>query len=162
MGYWSPQNIRHVVSSGFDADVMLAFAIKKVKVTVKGDYAFTRSINRGNAAHWGTAAVGKQIPFVPVHSGSVLMNFGFGNFYLTWINHFYSERFTTSTDELTARDRLNPYFMNDLYLGKRWSWANKNISVQFKIFNLFNEQYRSVLQRPMPGRNYMLLLSYHF
>ncbi|MBE0650863.1 MAG: TonB-dependent receptor [Bacteroidales bacterium] len=161
MGYWSPQNIQHVVSSGFDANVMIAFPIKKLKVTFKADYAFTKSINHGNAARWGTASVGKQIPFVPVHTGNVLLNLSLGNYYLTWINHSYSERFTTSTNELTMRDRLNPYFMNDLYIGKRWLLDGRKISLQFKIFNLFNEQYRSVLQRPMPGRNYMLLLTYH-
>ncbi len=162
MGYWSPQNIRRVVSSGLEAHLMLAFALRKLKVTFKGDYAFTKSINRGDAARWGSDAVGKQIPFVPLHSGNVLVNFSLEHYFLSWINHSYSERFTTSTDEVTARDRLGPYFMNDLYLGKRWTRGKKTIALQLKIFNLFNEQYRSVLQRPMPGRNYMLLLTYHF
>ncbi len=162
MGYWSPQNIQHVISSGFEANVMFSFPIKKVFVTFKGNYTFTKSINHGNAAHWGTASVGKQLPFVPVNSGNVVVNLSLRSWYLTWINHSYSERFTTSTNEVTLRDRLNPYFMNDLYLGKRWSMDGRTISLQLKIFNLFNEQYRSVLQRPMPGRNEMLLLTYHF
>ena len=161
MGYWSPQNIQHVVSSGLEANLRVAFSVKKFLVTFKAEYSFTKSINQGNAAHWGTAAVGKQIPFVPVHSANVFVNLSRGNWYLTWINHDYSERFTTSTDELTVRDRLNPYFMNDLYLGKKWTQGSKIISIQLKFFNLFNEQYRSVLQRPMPGRNYMLVLTYH-
>lgn len=31
-----------------------------------------------------------------------------------------------------------------------------------KIYNLFNEDYRTVLQLPMPGINYSLLLRYDF
>jgi outer membrane receptor protein involved in Fe transport len=30
--------------------------------------------------------------------------------------------------------------------------------VEFKVNNLFNESYHSVLNRPMPGRNYNLVL----
>lgn len=162
MGYWSPQNIRHVVSSGFEADIRLSFPIKKLMVTFRGDYTYTKSINRGNAAHWGIESVGKQLPFVPLQSGNIVVNLSLKKWYLTWINHSYSERYTTSTNEVTLRDRLNPYFMNDLYLGKRWFRDGRIISLQLKIFNLFNEQYYSVLQRPMPGRNFMLLLTCHF
>lgn len=162
MGYWSPQNIQHVISSGLEANLMLSFPIRKLKVTFKGGYSFTKSINHGDAARWGSASVGKQIPFVPVSTGSVVVNLSLKNWYLTWINHDYSRRFTTSTDNEILRDQLNPYFMNDLYLGKRWSFDGKIFSLQLKIFNLFNEQYRSVLRRPMPGINYMLLLTYHF
>jgi iron complex outermembrane receptor protein len=28
-----------------------------------------------------------------------------------------------------------------------------------KVYNLFNESYHSILYRPMPGRNYHLLLT---
>jgi len=162
MGYWSPQNIQHVISSGFEAHVMLSFSVKKMIVTFHGDYTYTKSINHGNTAHWGTASVGKQLPFIPVNSGNVVVNLKLKNWYLTWINHAYSERFTTTTNQVVLRDRLNPYFMNDLYLGKKWPRDGRIISLQLKIFNLFNEQYFSVLQRPMPGRNGMLLLIYHF
>ena len=162
MGYWSPQNIKHVVSSGFEMHVALSFPIKKLLVAFKGDYSFTRSINKGNADYWGSASVGKQLPFVPLQSGNVVVNLSFNNWYLTWINHSYSERFTTSTNEVTLLGRLNPYFMNDLYFGKRWPLNGKVLSLQLKVFNLFNEQYQSVLQRPMPGRNFMLILTYHF
>ncbi len=161
MGYWSPQNILHVISSGLEANVTVSFPVKRMVVTFKANYSFTKSINHGNASQWGTASIGKQIPYVPVHTGNVVLNVSRGNYYVTWINHDYSQRFTTSTNDVTLRDRLYPYLMNDLYLGRRWPLGRRTIYLQLKIFNLFNEQYRSVLQRPMPGRNYMLLLTYH-
>lgn len=162
MGYWSPQNIQHVISSGFEVHLITSFKIKKLTVTFKADYAFTKSINEGNATQWGKESIGKQIPYVPVHSGNGVVDLRWNTYFLTWINHSYSQRFTTSNNELTLRDWLYPYFMNDLYFGKRWSVGHRTFSFQIKIYNLFNEQYRSVLERPMPGRNYMLLFTYHY
>jgi iron complex outermembrane receptor protein len=34
--------------------------------------------------------------------------------------------------------------------------------LQIKIFNLFNEEYRSVLGRPMPRQNYLFLIHFNF
>jgi iron complex outermembrane receptor protein len=36
------------------------------------------------------------------------------------------------------------------------------LSAELSINNLFDEEYHSILYRPMPGRNYMLLLMLKF
>ena len=48
--------------------------------------------------------------------------------------------------------------MNDLMMGKAFTAGKVAFNAEFKIYNLFNETYHSVLYRPMPGRNYMLIL----
>ncbi len=160
MGYWTPENIRHVIARGFDAHVQLNVQINKVSVLLKAGYSFTKSQNDGNAGRWGTDAIGKQIPYVPVHSGNFMADVRWKGFNLSWVNNDYSERFTTSTNENSLRDWLYPYFMNNLYVGKKVRWKRSSLRVQLKIYNLFNEDYRSVLGRPMPGRNYLLVLTY--
>ncbi len=35
------------------------------------------------------------------------------------------------------------------------------LSAEFKVYNLFNETYHSVLYRPMPGRNYMVVIKFN-
>ena len=55
--------------------------------------------------------------------------------------NYYSERFTTTDNSAMITGRIVPYFMNDL-------------SVGFKVNNLFDEEYETELSRPMPGRNY--------
>jgi outer membrane receptor protein involved in Fe transport len=70
----------------------------------------------------------------------------------------YSERFTTSSNDISRRDWLYPYYMNDLSLGRSFDIGNFEASVELKVNNLFNETYRTVLYRPMPGRNYLLVL----
>jgi outer membrane receptor protein involved in Fe transport len=74
----------------------------------------------------------------------------------------YSERFTTSSNDLTRRDWLYPYFMSDVTLGGELRIRKTGFSAELKIFNLFNETYHSVLYRPMPGRNYQLVLKFKF
>ena len=52
--------------------------------------------------------------------------------------------------------------MNNLFLGKNFKLNKIELALRFKIYNLFNEKYRSVLGRPMPQRNYMFLLMFKF
>jgi iron complex outermembrane receptor protein len=160
MGYWSPENIRHVVARGFELKASLNFSVHQFRFFLKAGYAFTKSTNEGSADKWGNASVGKQIPYVPVHSGNFMVEVRWKGFFLTWVNTSYSERFTTSSNDLNLRDRLYPYFMNDLYAGKKFPLKTGSLSLQLKIYNLFNETYRSVLGRPMPGRNYLFMLTF--
>jgi outer membrane receptor protein involved in Fe transport len=159
-GYWSPENIRQVVSRGMEIKASLIFSVRSFLFILKAGYALTRSTNQGDVAKWGEASLGKQIPYVPVHSGNFMGEMRWKGFSLTWVNTDYSERFTTSSNDLTRRDRLYPYFMNDLYAGKDFRLKKGTLGLQLKIYNLFNEDYRSVLGRPMPGRNFLFMITY--
>jgi outer membrane receptor protein involved in Fe transport len=99
---------------------------------------------------------------VPLHSGNIMLKAAYRGFSLGWQHNSYSERFTTSSNDVSRRDRLYPYFMNDLMLGKEASLNKIDLSVELRVYNLFNETYHSVLYRPMPGRNYMILLMIKF
>ncbi len=162
MGYWSPENVQHVISRGLEVNVSAGFSLRRFRFFLKGGYAFTKSTNQGDAGPWGDAAVGKQIPYVPVHSGNFTGEVRRNGFFLMWVNTAYSERFTTSSNDLTLRDRLYPYFMNDLYAGKDFVLKMGTMGLQLKVYNLFNEEYRSVLGRPMPGRNYLVMVILRF
>jgi len=47
--------------------------------------------------------------------------------------------------------------MNDLGLGSGFRVGKVDMSLELKVQNLFNESYHSVLYRPMPGRNFLLV-----
>jgi outer membrane cobalamin receptor len=47
-------------------------------------------------------------------------------------------------------------------LGKQVQLGSLKLDMNLKVHNLFNEEYRSILQRPMPGRNYSLQLKLNF
>ena len=155
-GYWEPMNISKVVSQGIEVDLKLSGSIRKFKYRVQACYALTSSKNYGDTLVWNNNAYGKQLVYVPLHSGNFLLNVEYRGFFVTYQHNSYSERFTTSSNDVSKRDWLYPYFMNDLSFGKDLSFKKLNLSIEFKILNLFNESYHSILYRPMPKRNYML------
>lgn len=157
-GYWQARNVKKVIAKGIEFSLDIAFPVGKLKCSVKGNYAFTRSLNYGEKDIWGEGAVGKQLPYIPVHSGNITVNMFWKNFEIVYVNNSYGERYTTSTNNVTQRDRLYPYFMNNLYISKFFMLNKSKITAQLKIYNLFNEEYRSVLGRPMPGINFLFLL----
>lgn len=157
-GYWEPKNIRRVLARGLEFTVRLHGNLGPVAYKTAGTYACTRSTSYGDPLVWGDASYGKQLPYVPVHSGNVMIHLSWRGIFLTWQHNSYSERYTTSSNDLTRRDWLYPYFMNDLIAGKDFRLGKVSATAEFKVYNMFNETYHSVLYRPMPGRNYFLMI----
>jgi iron complex outermembrane receptor protein len=157
-GFWEPTNIEKVVSRGVEANMGLNWQYRSIRYGMKANYAFTRTINLSD----NSPAYGKQLPYIPKHSANVNLHLSLSHFYMDWMWNYYSKRFTTTANnEDTSSDYLYPYFMNNFQIGKAILKNNK-LTAEFKIQNIFNEDYRTVLQRPMPGRNYQLVLRYDF
>jgi iron complex outermembrane receptor protein len=161
-GYWQPQNVRNVVAKGLEVNLNLKGRSGKISYVVVGNYAFTQSLNFGAPELWGDASYGKQLVFVPVHSGNIMLSLAWKKFHASWQHNSYSERFTTTTNDVSSRYRFYPYFMNDFIVGKEFQIGKIALSAEFKIYNIFDESYRSVLARPMPGRNYLFTLMLNY
>ena len=162
-GYWEPYNMKRVNASGLEINTGINGKLYAFDYHFNGNYGLTRSINRDDPRNWADESIGKQLPYIPLHSANILANISRSGYHLTWLWNYYSERFTTTSNDKTSKpDVLYPYFMNNLYLGKEISLVNHKLDIELKIFNLFNEEYRTVLQHPMPGRNYSLLIRYDF
>jgi outer membrane cobalamin receptor len=157
-GYWEARNIDRVISRGLELDLNLNGRIRSIDYRITGSYAYTSSVNYGNPEVWGDAAYGKQLVYIPLHSGNLMFKLSFRGFFLNYQYNAYSERFTTSSNDITRRDWLYPYFMNDFAAGKKIRIGTLDLMAELKIYNLFNETYHSILYRPMPGRNYQLVL----
>ncbi len=159
-GFWVPRNISRVESKGVEVDLSFDGSIGKVEFRIAGNYAYTSSENYGDPIEWGDESYGKQLVYIPLHSGNLMVNVSYHGFYATYQHNSYSERYTTSSNDVSRRDWLYPYFMNDLMFGKLFHINKVSLAAEFKIDNLFNETYHTVLYRPMPGRNYMLMLMF--
>jgi outer membrane cobalamin receptor len=157
-GYWEPQNIKRVLVKGLEMNMQWGAHAGQLSYKIHATYALNRSINYGDALVWGDASYGKQLVYVPVHSGNMLVSLGYKKYAFSWQHNSYSERFTTSSNNVSQRDKLYPYHMNDVSLERNTDTPKVAISVGIKVYNLFNERYRTVLHRPMPGRNYMLVV----
>lgn len=156
--YLEPVNVSRVLSRGVEADLKISGELGKLEYRLSGTYAYTSSINLGDPLVWGDDSYGKQLVYIPRHSGNFLVHLGLGPAFLNYQYNAYSERYTTTSNEPDRRDWLYPYFMNDVSAGARFRIRDAGMSAELKVYNLFNESYHSVLYRPMPGRNYMLVL----
>ncbi len=156
-----PINIKEVLATGLEYDLGFRGEVRKFTYGITGTYAYTRSVNHGDPLVWGDESYGKQLVYIPLHSGNMMLNLGYRNYFITYQYNAYSERYTTSSNDLSRRDWLYPYIMNDLSAGADFRIKKVRLSAEFKIYNLFNESYHSVLYRPMPGRNYMVVLRFN-
>lgn len=158
-GYWEPFNLDKVRSFGTEANVQFNGHYKSVRYSIKANYAFTSTINQTEHS----PAFGKQLPYIPRNSANLNFHCDFAPFYFDWMWNYYSKRYTTSANSSeTISDYLYPYLMNNLQIGILFPLAANQLKTEFKVLNIFDEQYRTVLQRPMPGRNFQIILSYDF
>jgi outer membrane cobalamin receptor len=153
-----PLNIKKVRSRGLEANSKLDYEINALSLQIMAAYAYTSSVNQGDPLKWGDESIGKQLVYIPLHSGNLFFHLAYKGYSVGWQHNSYSERFTTTSNNPSKRDWLYPYFMNDLTLAKEFSISRWELLAEIKIYNLFDEKYHSVLSRPMPGRNFMFML----
>jgi len=157
-GFWEPRNIRRVLSKGVEYNFSLQGYVSGFNYKVSATYGYSSAVNKGGPLLGGDDSYDKQLVYIPLHSGNMMAHFGWGSLYLTYQYNAYSERYTTSSNDVTRRDRLYPYFMNDISAGNLFHLKKIDLSLEMKVYNLFNESYHTILYRPMPGRNYQLVL----
>jgi iron complex outermembrane receptor protein len=158
-GYWEPTNVEKVVSNGIEANAKWSGQAKAIRYELKLNYAFTSTTNRSE----GSPVFGKQLPYIPKNSANLNLHLSYSGAYLDWMWNYYSKRYTTtSNSEDTISDYLYSYFMNNVQIGKSFAVGGNKLTAECKVLNIFNEDYRTVLQRPMPGRNYQFVLYYDF
>ena len=154
-GFFSPDNIKDVHAYGIElkGDLDVAFS-KDWRLGLNGNASWTPSINRGEPRTPADQSVGKQLPYVPEYSASVTgrLTWRTWSFLYKWC--YYSERFTMSSNDITLTGKLPQYFMSNITLEKRHAVRWADLSYKAAVNNLFNEEYLSVLSRPMPGINF--------
>ena len=154
-GFFSPRNVKKVHAYGVEmkADFTVVPA-KDWLLDLNGSMSWTPSLNEGEKMSAADQSVGKQLPYVPEYSASVTgrLSWRTWSFLYKWV--YYSERYTMSSNDYTLTGHLPPYFMSNISLEKRLSLKFVDFQFRLAINNLFNEDYLSVLSRPMPGINF--------
>ena len=154
-GFFSPDNIKDVHAYGVElqADLNLIFP-KDWRLGLNGTFSWTPSINQGEPRSPADQSVGKQLPYIPLLSSTINGRLSWRRWTFTYKWCYYSERFTMSSNDLSLTGKLPPYFMSNLSLEKLFLFRWADLSLKGTINNLFDEEYLSVLSRPMPGINF--------
>ncbi len=158
-GVWSPMNVRRVHSYGLEAKADMTWNMGSGwELYLAGVFGITHSTNHGDPMSYGDESVGKQLVYIPVYSSAVTGRLSWKKWILTYKWNYYSERFTTSSNEPTRVGLLTPYYMNDVSLEKKLGLRFADLSFKVSVNNLFDEEYVSVLSHPMAGRNFGLYI----
>ena len=158
-GFFSPRNVKKVHAYGIEVKANLAVQpAKDWLIDLNGSYSWTPSINEGEKMSPADQSVGKQLPYVPEHSASLTGRLSWRSWAFLYKWAFYSERFTMSSNDYTLTGHLPEYFMSNVSLEKNLFFKPVDVQLKFAVNNLFNEDYLSVLSRPMPGINFELFI----
>ena len=158
-GFFSPRNIKRVHSYGVELKADGAVSLgRDWHLGLASTFSWTPSLNQGEPMSPADKSVGKQLPYVPEISATLTgeLSWRTWSFLYKWCH--YSERYTMSSNDLSLSGNLPPYYMSNITLEKRFllSWAD--LSLKGAVNNLFDEEYLSVLSRPMPGINFEFFL----
>lgn len=158
-GFFSPRNVKKVHTYGINLKAAATlFLPADWKLSADANFAWNRSINVGEKISAADKSVGKQLPYVPVITANLIGRLQWRSWAFIYKWCHYSERYTMSSNDFTLSGTLPPYFMNNISLEKSLNFNWAELSVKGTVNNLFNEEYLSVLSRPMPGINFEIFI----
>lgn len=159
MGYYKPSNIALVHSYGVELKGDFAVQLgQDWRVDVNATYSWTPSIDYGENLSEADRSYGKQLVYIPLHSAAATATLRWRSWSLLYKWCYYSERYTMSSNDIMLTGKLPEYFMNNLSLEKGFSTRWADLTLKGSVNNLFDEEYLSVLSRPMPGINFEIFL----
>ena len=158
-GFFSPRNVKRVHAYGAELKLHLSRSIfREWHCNIDGNYTLTKSINNGEKLSPADKSQGKQLPFIPIHTGNINATLTWRSWQLAYSWNGYSERFTMSSNAVTYTGQLKAYGIENVSLQKRFPLTHGEVKVKLTANNIFNKEYQSILSRPMPGRNYECLV----
>lgn len=158
-GFFSPRNIKDVHAYGVELQAEGNLWLPRGwELNLNGTFSWTPSINEGEPVSAADQSIGKQLPYVPEFSSSVIGRLSWHDWTFMYKWCYYSERYTMSSNDITFSGKLPPYFMSNISLEKLLKLKWLDLSLKGVINNLFDEEYLSVLSRPMPGINFEIFI----
>lgn len=144
---WRPENIMLVRSHGMEARIsgQLELGGADIGWHAGWDYTISRNL-RGKSPN--DASVGKQLMYVPRHTGLLGLRFSRGAWDLTY-DHRYTGRSFTSSDNL---DWIPAWNQADLRLNRTLAYRLHQLHIFVQVINLWDQHYHIMPGRPMPLR----------
>lgn len=152
---WTMLNLGLVDIRGVDATMLLTLnPIRDLFFTIRGQYTFQRAIDITNPAD---NYYRDQIPYIPRHSGSAVVNAQWRGWSLNYSWIYVGERY--NQQENIRYNYTQPWYTSDLSLSKDFSIGKVTLRGLIEVNNLLSQDYDVILNYPMPKRNYRFTLT---
>ncbi|MDR1653275.1 MAG: TonB-dependent receptor [Prevotellaceae bacterium] len=143
----------------FGVDVRGQNTLEIAQITLNSTLAYTLSNTVNLADKRITTKYGKQLPYSPRHSATVLLNANYKNWSVNYNITYAGMRYTTAENINSEKEKINAWTTNDISVFNRFAIKKINCKAGIEISNIFNRQYEIVKNYPMPRRNAKITLT---
>ena len=151
---WTMLNLGEVKIHGVDAKTDLSFYLPlDFTLRTRLNYTYQKAIDVTNP---NDSYYGHQIPYIPWHSGSVVVGLDWksrrGDHYgLNYSFIYTGERY--SQQENTIYNYVQPWYTHDLSIYGEWAIKPVWLKANFELNNMLGQDYEVIQNYPMPKQN---------
>lgn len=160
---WTMLNLGTVKINGVDAKADMSFFLP-MRFVLRGrlNYTYQTAIDVTNP---NDTYYGHQIPYIPWHSGSVVVGLDWqskrGDHYgLNYSFIYVGERY--GQQENTIYNYVQPWYTHDLSIYGEWSIKPVWLKANMEINNLLGQDYEVIQNYPMPKQNVRCTLALRY
>lgn len=147
---WTMLNLGRVHIKGVDVETELTTVpLPKLLVTGRLQYTYQQAYDVTNPED---SYYRHQIPYIPWHSGSAIVNIQYCNWDLNYSFIYAGERY--NQQENIRYNYMQPWYTSDLSLSHTLRLKYGQLRMTAEVNNVFSQDYDVILNYPMPKRNY--------
>ena len=151
---WTMLNLGKVHIKGVDVETELTLVpAKGLLVTGRLQYTWQQARDVTDEAD---SYYNHQIPYIPWHSGSAILNVQYRGWDLNYSFIYAGERY--NQQENIKYNYMQPWYTSDLSLARQFKFKSLKLKAMLEVNNLFSQDYDVILNYPMPKRNYAITL----
>ena len=160
---WTMLNLGTVKINGVEAKADMSFFLPlRFVLRTRLNYTYQTAIDVTNP---DDTYYGHQIPYIPWHSGSVVVNLDWesrrGDHYgLNYSFIYVGERYCQQ--ENTVYNYVQPWYTHDLSLYGEWGIQRWWLKAYIEINNLLGQDYEVIQNYPMPKQNVRCTLAFRY
>ena len=147
---WTMLNLGRVRIKGLDLSAAVTVnPVSSLMLTVRGQYTFQEAIDITDPSD---SYYRDQIPYIPRHSGSAVVNASWRGWGLNYSFIYVGERY--NQQENIVYNYTQPWYTSDLSVSKDFRLGSVGLRVLAEINNLLSQDYDVIANYPMPKRNF--------
>ena len=151
---WTMLNLGVVDIKGIDITALTTVSpTKDLDFTLRAQYTYQKAIDITNPAD---NYYKDQIPYIPHHSGSAVLNLRWKQWYADYSYIYVGERY--NQQENIRYNYTQPWYTSDISLSRDFTINKVCMKARVEVNNLFSQDYDVILNYPMPKRNYRFTL----
>ena len=152
---WTMLNLGRVHIKGMDVEAQVIQQLTPMwRLDVRAQYTYqdARDVTNPTDTYYH-----HQIPYVPWHSGSLVVGVASNHWTLDYSFIYVGKRY--NQQENIRYNYMQPWYTNDVHGSYTFKWGKKRCRLTAEVNNLLDQDYDVILNYPMPKRNYAVGLT---